>query len=135
MQNWSLIEPIIEDILTSLPYTKSEGYQGNYCFLTAYQIAVLVNKRDRTLRGHMPVGGVNEGRTTFAQQIAKQLSAEIKNNTQLGSRLEIQFLSIVGLDEFTFNGTNTQPTNSNSPSLNQFSMFRYIPQTKPISKD
>ena len=116
MRIWNAIRPIVERILREQRYMKDGNYNGEYCFLTAYQIAVLVNMQDATLRGPLPIGGEGVGPDSFAKQIAWHLSDDINRNVFKGN-LEIQFLSIRGLDSFTFDS-------GNSPSVNEFSMFR-----------
>lgn len=117
MQNWNLIRPIISQLLQQQHYTNSERYNGTRCFLTAYQIAVLVDQQNSTLKGDLPIGGTGVGPDSFSRQVAHKLSKEVNNRTFPG--LEIQFLCIEGLDCFTFNG-------GHRPSNDEFSMFRLI---------
>lgn len=116
MQNWNLIRPIVDQIFRRQRYRNSGNYNGTPCFLTAYQIAVLVNKQNSALRGTLPIGGEGVGSDSFARQIAWHLSDDVNKNIFNGS-LEIQFLSIDGLDIFNFDG-------GHEPSANEFSMFR-----------
>lgn len=118
MMDWNLIRPIVERELRRQRYTNSGNYNGTPCFLTAYQIAVLVDKEDGTLKGNLPIGGAGVGPDSFARQIAWHLSDDI-NKDVFSGRLEIQFFSLAGLDGFTFDGEKT-------PSTNEFSMFRYV---------
>jgi len=112
MKNWEQIRPVVEQIL------RGKNYQGTPCFLTAYQLAVLVDKEDSSLKENLPIGGEGMGNKannqSFAQQIALSLSNDINKNDDT---IEMQFFSIAGLDAFTFDGENT-------PSSNEFSMFR-----------
>jgi hypothetical protein len=116
MQNWNLIRPIVTQILRQQRYTNTGHYNGTPCFLTAYQIAVLVNRQNPALRGTLPIGGAGMGPDSFARQIAWHLSDDINRNYFNGN-LEIQFLSLDGLDAFTFDGGHI-------PSVDEFSMFR-----------
>lgn len=116
MQNWDSIRKIVTEILQQEKYKGSERYTGTPCFLTAYQIAVLVNEKEPSLRGTLPIGGAGVGPNSFAQQIARHLSDDFNKNVFNGS-LEIQFLSLAGLDMFTFDGGKI-------PSTDEFSMFR-----------
>lgn len=116
MQNWNLIRPVVAQILRQQQYKNSGNYNGTPCFLTAYQIAVLVNIQNSTLRGTLPIGGAGVGPDSFARQIAWHLSDDFNKNVFNGS-LEIQFLSLAGLDIFTFDGGQI-------PSADEFSMFR-----------
>jgi hypothetical protein len=118
MQNWNIIRPIVAQILQQQHYTGSGNYNGTRCFITAYQIAVLADRNNPTIRGALPIGGRNVGfNDSFAKQIAGQLSKEVNNGTFPG--LEIGFLSIEGLDSFTFDGGHI-------PSNDEFSMFRLV---------
>jgi hypothetical protein len=116
MQDWNIIRPIAEQILRQQRYTNSGNYNGEPCFLTAYQIAVLVNQHNPALKGTLPIGGVGVGPDSFARRIAWHLSDDVNRNVHNGN-LEIQFLSIAGLDEFRFDGEH-------HPSADEFSMFR-----------
>jgi hypothetical protein len=115
MQNLNQVRPIVMQLLSQQHYTHSGNYHGIRCFLSAYQIAVLVNAQDGTLRGTLSIGGEGEGPDSFARQIAWHLSREMTDGSMSG--LEMQFFSIAGLDAFTFDGGNT-------PSAPEFSMFR-----------
>lgn len=116
MQNWNLVRPLVAEILKKQRYNNSGNYNKTSCFLTAYQLAVLVNAKDPTLRGTLPIGGTKVGPNSFARQIAWHLSDDINKNVFNGN-LEIQFLSLKGLDAFTFDGGHV-------PSADEFSMFR-----------
>jgi hypothetical protein len=119
MKNWSEVRAIIEEVLRKPKYTNSSSkHDGEWCFLSAYQIAVLVDKQAPTLKGDLPVGGKGEGaeiNDSLAKQIARNLSKESAEN----DNLEIRFFSIDGLDAFTFNGGRI-------PTADEFSMFRLI---------
>lgn len=125
MQNWSLIRPVVAHVLGSQQYTNSGNYNGTPCFLTSYQIAVLVDRIDPTLRGNLPIGGADAGPDSFARQIAWHLSDDVNRNAFNGS-LEIQFFSIDGLDDFTFDGGRV-------PSSAEFAMFRLTSLNAPLS--
>ena len=109
MENWAEIRECINGIL------RRQHHHGTRCFLTTYQIAVLVNEKDNSLRGELPIGGMNAGRESFAGKIAKCLSNDIKRNEADG--LEMRFFSMNGLDSFSFD-------NGNVPSGSECSMFR-----------
>lgn len=118
MQDWNLIRPIVAQILEQQRYTNSGNYNSTPCFLTAYQIAVLVNAQDPTLKGTLPIGGAGVGPDSFARQIAWHLSDDINRNRDIfNGSLEIQFLSLAGLEAFTFD-------RGHIPSADEFSMFR-----------
>lgn len=127
MQNWTLIRPLVVEILKQQHYTNSGKYIGTPCFLTAYQLAVLVNEQNPTLKGTLPIGGAGVGPNSFARQIAWHLSDDISKEVFNGD-LEIQFLSLSGLETFTFDGGHV-------PSDNEFSMFRWKIQTIPSNPD
>ena len=110
--------PLVKEVLSQARYSSTGNYNGEPCFLTAYQIAVLLNKTDRTLKGTLPIGGEGVGPDSFARQIAWHLSQDF-NNKVFDNKLEIQFLSTDGLDSFTFDG-------GHKPSLSEFSMFRLL---------
>jgi hypothetical protein len=118
MSDWNIIRPFVTQILQQQRYTNSGNYHGTHCFLTAYQIAVLVDRMNPTLKGNLPIGGKNVGPDSFARQIAWHLSDDINRNTFNGN-LEVQFLSLSGLESFIFDGGHT-------PSDNEFSMFRLL---------
>jgi len=119
MKDWNIIRPVVAQILRQQQYTNSGNYNGEPCFLTAYQIAVLVNDHDKTLKdASLPIGGEGVGPDSFARRIAWHLSDDVNKNV-FNKKLEIQFLSISGLETFTFD-------NGHSPSAEEFSMFRLI---------
>ena len=122
MKDWNVIRPVVEEILKQQKYTNSGNYYGEPCFLTPYQIAVLADKQDQSLKGNLPIGGAGHGddanNNSFAQRIAWHLSKDVNENT-FGGRLEIRFLSLKAVDSFVFNGTDT-------PSVSEVSMFRLI---------
>lgn len=109
MENWPAIRDCISGIL------RRQHYHGTRCFLTAYQIAVLVNEEDSSLRGDLPIGGLYAGPESFASKIARCLSNDVRRKETKG--LEMQFFSMKGLDSFCFD-------NGNVPSGDEFSMFR-----------
>lgn len=121
MIDWIIIRPIVEEILSHARYSSSVNYNGEPCFLTAYQIAVLVNRTNPSLKGSLSIGGETEVPDSFSRQIAWHLSKDVNNNVYEG-RLEIHFLSLNGLDSFIFDGCHR-------PSLNEFSMFRLLDQS------
>lgn len=65
MTDWIQIRPIVEKILSQARYSSSGNYKGERCFLTAYQIAVLVNNINPTLKGTLPIGGEGVGPDSF----------------------------------------------------------------------
>jgi hypothetical protein len=127
MQDWDIIRGAIEEVLREPRYKN-----GQRCFLTAYQIAVLVDRGDSTLKGSLPLGGEGAGHhSSFAQQIAKNLSSDVNNGD---TSIEMRYFSLDGLDSFTFGkdsstANNEKPPKENggySPSENEFSMFRLV---------
>jgi len=124
MTDWEIVRPIVEDVLKN-QRVKNRNYDET-CFLTAYQIAVLVDKQDPNLKGALSIGGEGEGgvnKSSFAHKIAWHLSKAVNEN-YYGGNLERKFFSIDGLDSFAFGGMKT-------PSVNKFLMFRMI---EPNSK-
>lgn len=117
MQNWNLIRPLVVDILKQQRYTSSGNYNGTPCFLSAYQLAALVDKQNSALKGTLKIGGAGVGPDSFAREIALHLSDDINKNVFNGN-LEIQFFSMSGLDTFTFDKGHV-------PSEHEFSMFRW----------
>ena len=121
MQDWDQIQPAVEQVLRKQRFTNSGDHNGDPCFLSAYQIAVLVNKINPSFKGDLPIGGKGMGgdeNRSFAQQIAWFLSKDINDNGSY-SKFDRQFFSLDGLDidSFKFNDGNV-------PSMNEFSMFR-----------
>ena len=103
------IYTIVERVLEQ----SGEYENGDRCFLTAYQIAALVNEALPEEERVYPIGGKGSGPDTLAQRIAWYLS----NDEQIKDRLERRFLSTKGLAVFQFGGEN-------KPSASAFSMFR-----------
>lgn len=116
MLDWIQTRPIVKDLLENERNSNSGNYNGERCFLTAYQIAILVDKENPDVRGKLPIGGKGVGPDSFSRQIAWHLSQEIDGEYFEG-KLEIGFFSQSGLEDFTFDG-------GHQPSLNEFSMFR-----------
>lgn len=120
MKSWDEVRPIVEEILKQQNYTNSGDHHGERCFLTAYQIAVLADKYDQSLKGHLPIGGAGHGNDannkSFLQSIAWHLSKDVNKNTFNGL-LERQFLSLKAIDPFVFNVIDI-------PSVSEVSMFR-----------
>lgn len=118
MNNWEQVRTVVEQVLRQQRVT-SRDHNGDMCFLTAYQIAVLIDKLNPTLKGDMAIGGKDEGgngKRSFSQQIAWHLSHDV-NNGGFDDTIEMRFFSRAGLDAFIFGG-------GNEPSANEFSMFR-----------
>lgn len=123
--DWNKADEVIKQVLEN-----SGKYNGARCFLTAYQIAVLVDKVDGTLRDSLEIGGAGIGEhTSFAQQIARHL-ADIsknsdKNESTFNGRLEMQFINLKGLDVPALEGVKEFVFDKGrKPSANKFSMFR-----------
>lgn len=121
MKNWNEIRPKIEEILSQQRVTTDGGHKDELCFLSCYQIAVLLAKYyPELVEEELPIGGKGEGckanNQSLAQQIARQLSTDINKN-QDNDPIEIRFFSRAGLSAFKFD-------DDNEPSLNEFSMFR-----------
>lgn len=111
MENWPVIRDYINRIL------RNQHYHGIRCFLTAYQIAVLVNEEDSSLKGDLPIGGLKTGPESFAKHIAKCLTNDIRRKETKG--LEMQCLSKKGPNLFCFHDGHVQ-------SGVEFSRFRII---------
>ena len=118
MLDWEIVRPVVENVLRRYRYSSSGSSQnGTPCFLTAYQIAVLVDKINPNLKGNLPIGGKDAGSDdSFARQIAIHLSNDVERN-YYGLGLLKQFFCTSGLDDFTFNG-------GCRPSSSTISMFR-----------
>jgi len=117
MLDWEIVRPVAAQVLRKYRYSSAGSSQnGTPCFLTAYQIAVLVDRINPSLKGNLPVGGEDTGPDSFAKQIATRLSNDVDSNL-FGGGLIKQFFCTSGLDDFTFNG-------GHKPSTNTFSMFR-----------
>ena len=120
MKNWEQVRPVVEHVLGEQRYSSSGDHKDKFCFLTCYQIAVLVHSQDGALKEEdLPIGGKGEGgddNRGFAQQIAWHLSRDI-NQRAYNDSIEMAFFSQVGLDKFTFDVDK-------QPSANEFSMFR-----------
>lgn len=76
-----------------------------HCFISAYQLAVLLDKNYRTLLDSLSypkkIGGRGLGEhDSLAKRIARDLSAEIKNNLQF--EIEIAFFCTNKLEQFSF---------------------------------
>jgi len=84
------------------------------CFLSAYQIAILVKEK---LGLSNPVGGDEQAPHYLSRDIAHKLSTMADNDKSI----ERAFFSTKGLDEkgFQFDGGNV-------PSSSSFSMFRWV---------
>ncbi|MCL2574512.1 MAG: hypothetical protein FWE34_08185 [Defluviitaleaceae bacterium] len=62
MFDWDRVRPVVEQVLREARFNKSSSEHYNQpCFLTSYQIAVLVDGIDPFLKGNMPVGGKGVG--------------------------------------------------------------------------
>lgn len=89
------------------------------CFLSAYQLAVLLNKNHKALirSSNCPsnIGGKGEGeQSSLSQYIASILTED--------SRVEIGFFNTEGLEQFSF---KDEKNILSQPSNECFSMFRY----------
>lgn len=89
------------------------------CFLSAYQLAVLLNKHHKALIRNVNcphnIGGKGEGEhSSLAQYVARILAED--------SRVEIGFFNIEGLEQFSF---MDEKKILSQPSNQCFSMFRY----------
>ena len=105
------VRPVVIEVLN-----ESGKYEnGEQCFITAYQIAALVNKKRADIESEFPTGGEGAGPGTLAQGIARYLS----DDEYFEGKIERAFLSVKGLDAFKFSGANV-------PSNEAFSMFRLI---------
>jgi len=102
------IEVLKEPTLYSHPNRKEQ------CFLSVYQIAVLVKEK---LGLRDPVGGDEQAPHRLSRDIAHKLSTMADN----GEPIERAFFSTKGLDKggFQFDGESV-------PSSSSFSMFRWI---------
>jgi hypothetical protein len=123
--DWDIIRDELVDILKETEAYHSENYDMP-SFLSAYQLAVLLYKRNSTLvkNSNCPknIGGKGEGSyNSLAQYIANSLSRDIRNGKL--TNITIEFFNINGLEQFSFldeKGIISQPSNI------CFSMFRYI---------
>ena len=121
---WDKILNELIDILREADKFHSDNYIEP-CFLTAYQLAVLLYKKNKplVLRSNCPhnIGGKGEGSyTSLSQFIANSLARDIRSGK--APNIEIEFINISGLEQFSFldeKGIISQPSNK------CFSMFRY----------
>lgn len=128
-KDWDIMRNELVEILKEAEQYHSENYDQT-CFLSAYQLAVLLNKRNRKLilNSSYPknIGGKGEGSyNSLAQYIANSLSRDIKNshNDSFKDVVTMEFFNTSGLEQFYFldeKGIISQPSNT------CFSMFRYI---------
>ncbi|MDR2600353.1 MAG: hypothetical protein LBC73_08765 [Oscillospiraceae bacterium] len=99
---------IAEQILNSKRHSN-----GDTCFLTVYQLAHIIDKRNPALKKDLPVGGKGDGYEHISGlSLAQHLSQFLARD----GRFERQWFCIDGVDSFTICGKAT-------PS-NIFSMFR-----------
>ena len=111
MMNDAILAAAIEVLKDPNPY---HGDRKEQCFLSAYQIAVLVKKK---LGLSDPVGGDEQAPHYLSRDIAHKLSTM----TEDGEPIERAFFSTKGLDKggFQFDGESV-------PSSSSFSMFRWV---------
>lgn len=121
---WNSISDKVMEVLK-----KAHRYNGQRCFLTAYQIAVLVVKNNGgaipkyNSEGEGSLGGKGEGdHNSFSKYIAGNISRCInqKNNTEWNN-VELGFLSTEELKQFSF---EDEKKILRTPSSETFSMFR-----------
>lgn len=117
----------IESILKNKAMTGEYEYKGNmeHCYISAYQLAVLLDKNYRQLLDNLnypsKIGGRGLGEhNSLAMRIARDLSAEINNNLHFD--IEIAFFCINELEQFSF---RDEKHILREPSEKCFSMFRY----------
>ena len=121
MSNRDIIRDYIEEILKQVKLFDAK----ERCFLSAYQIAVLLNRDyKQQIKGlGIPhnIGGKGEGEyNSLSQYIAGFLAQEIKNGYD---KVAIEFFNRVGLEQFSFRDENKVLS---EPSNDCFSMFKYI---------
>jgi hypothetical protein len=126
--NWEVIRGEIVEILKEAEHYHSENTDKT-CFLSAYQLAVLLYKKNKTLikNSSCPknIGGKGEGEyNSLSQYIANSLSKDIKNGPLTGI-VSHEFLNISGLEQFSF---LDEKKIISQPSNICFSMFRYLVQ-------
>jgi hypothetical protein len=115
---WKLVRQSVIDILEAIEPSET----GERCFISAYQIAVLLVKNNN---GNLPIaglgiGGKGEGvRKSLSQQVANKLSVAFSKNSILN--LEMRFFSTDGLEQFSF---RNEKGLLREPSKANFSMFR-----------
>ena len=106
----------------------SEEYEHNghmeRCYISAYQLAVLLNKNYRPLLDSLGypknIGGKGLGKhDSLAKRIARDLSVETKNNLQFD--IEIAFFCTNELEQFSF---RDEEHILREASNSCFSMFR-----------
>lgn len=126
--DWDAIRDELIEILKEAEQFHSENYDKT-CFLSAYQLAVLLYKRNKNLVINSSffnnIGGKGDGsKNSLAQYIALSLSRDIKRTDEasLKDEVEMAFFNTSGLEQFSFldeKGIISQPSNT------CFSMFRY----------
>jgi len=116
---------ILDEIIKILKSAEHYPETNETCFLTAYQLAVLLYENNKALiqSANCPknIGGMGEkDQNSLSQYIARNLSQYSKKEN---SDIELRFLNITGLEQFSF---LDEKKILSMPSKNCFSMFRYI---------
>lgn len=118
--DWPILRKELVEILKEAEQFHS-GSDNKKCFLTAYQLAVLLYKKNKPLviNSSCPnnIGGKGEGSyNSLSRYIANMLAKDLKKD------VIVEFLNISGLEQFSFrdeDGIIKEPSNT------CFSMFRY----------
>lgn len=122
--DWDSMRDELVTILKKAEQYHSENYDMT-CFLSAYQLAVLLKESAQIKISSIPknIGGKGEGSyTSLSQYIANSLSKDIKNGPLKGI-IAIEFFNKSGLEQFSF---LDEKRILSQPSSTCFSMFRYI---------
>ena len=114
----------IKDILENVEMYGNNKKNMKLCYISAYQLAMLLDKNYRSLLDslgyHQNIGGKGLGKhNSLAMRISKELSDEIKKNTQFD--IEIAFFCTNDLEQFSF---RDEKDILREPSGKCFSMFK-----------
>ncbi len=119
--DWPILRKKLVEVLKEAEQFHS-GSDDKKCFLTAYQLAVLLYKKNKSLviSSSCPknIGGKGEGSyDSLSRYIANMLAKDLQKD------IKVEFINISGLEQFSFrdeDGIIKEPSNT------CFSMFRYI---------
>lgn len=114
----------IKEILENVEMYGNDKKNMKRCYISAYQLAILLDKNNRPLLDSLgysqDIGGKGLGtHDSLAKRIARDLSAEFNNNLQ--SDIEIAFFCTNELEQFSF---RDEKDILREPSGKCFSMFR-----------
>lgn len=121
------VEGKIREILSEVKYRSNPNHHFGTPFVTAYQLAIELNKRYPAISNELgyKVGGqgTNE-QNSLSQYIALQLSRNIKSGRT--QDIEGAFLSNSNLNDILFNNNGEKLTSSLTKSQYDVSMYRLV---------